>query len=59
MAQQVTIRQGTYPHIKVGQGNLVGRKGSQEQEKSHRHLLLPLLREPQEHKVAHSTVTYM
>lgn len=33
MAYQGAIRQATDPHIKAGQGNPEGRKGSQEQAK--------------------------
>lgn len=41
MAQQTTIRPGTFPHITAGRGNPIGERESQEQAESET-VLLPL-----------------
>lgn len=43
MEQQEAIILAINPHIKVGQGNSVGGKGSKEQAKESEAALLPLL----------------
>ena len=56
MSYQVAIRLGTSPHIKAGQGNPVGGKGSQEQAKESETPPLPLLGVPQEHQATQHNI---
>lgn len=51
----LTIRLGIYPHIKAGQGNLVRRKGSQEQRSQRHHTHKLTLGIAQEHQATQST----
>jgi hypothetical protein len=46
MVSQVTVRLGTFLHIKAGQGNPVGRKGSQEQAEELETAPVPTVRSP-------------
>ena len=49
MAKQYTVRAGTVRHIKTGQGNSVGGRGSQAQAKESETPPFPLFGIPQEH----------
>ena len=58
MAYQIVIQLGAFPHIKSGQGNPVGRKGSQEQAKESETAPTPTVRSLRI-TPSYTTITYM